>query len=715
MTARTRTSALSLVASVLLLAGGRASMDAAGPLFWTVASQAGFLEGTPTGVSIDDAGRLVVAPLVSVVADLSAPQAWSVVRTTDGTWFAGTGGTGRVLRGRGAQVDTVLNVEPSGIHALAVVNGRVFAASSPDGRVHVIEPDGSSRVFFDPAESYIWALAADQQGRLWVGAGLPAVVYRVDAAGTSQVVYRPAARHVVTLAMDSAGRMFAGTDTPARLYRFGDADRPFVVFEPGLSELRAIVPTADGSLYVAALTAGGDAAPEATVTGSVTITVGGTNTGTASTTTTPAPPGRRSVIYRVTSDGTWDALWETPDAVYDLAARDANSLLVATGPEGRLYRVSTAAATWGAATLVNTVDAKQITRLAADGTRTLAVTANPGRVVAIAAAPAQASSYASAVRDAKTTAQWGSIRWEGLGSVALQTRSGNTLQPDDSWSSWTTPTPQASGFAITSPQARFLQWRATLTPGTVAPVVTSVTVAYLPRNLRPVVSEITVHPPGVVFQRPFSSDEGAIAGLDEAVADARRPPGSDPTATGASVAGRRMFSRGLQTLGWKADDPDADRLQYALHYRREGEAVWSLLREGLADPLFVWDTTSVPDGRYLMRVSASDVWSNTPERVLAGDRESTAIDIDNTPPVITMTVTGSRVAIRVTDAHSGVHRVDYSLGGQAWQLLRPLDGLADSREEQFDVSLPTASDAARLVVRASDVMQNVTSAVAGRR
>jgi len=714
MTTRLRTSALSLLVTVVLLSGGRSPIDAAGPLFWTVASQAGFLEGTPTGVSIDDAGRLVVAPLVSVVADLSAPQAWSLVRAADGTWFAGTGGTGRVLRGRGAQVDTVLNVEPSAIHALALVNGRVFAASSPDGRVHVIEPDGSSRVFFDPAESYIWALAADQQGRLWVGAGHPAVVYRVDAAGASQVVYRPAARHVVSLAMDSTGRMFAGTDTPARLYRFGDADRPFVVFEPGLAELRAIVAGPGGSLFVAALTAGGEAAPDANVTGSVTITVGGTNTGTAST-TTPAATGRRAVIYRVTADGTWDALWETADAVYDLALRDANALLVATGPEGRIYQVSTAAATWGAATLVNTVDAKQITRLAADGARTLAVTANPGRVVAVAAAPAQSSSYASAVRDAKTTAQWGSIRWEGVGSVTLQTRSGNTQSPDDSWSPWTTPTPQASGFAITSPAARFLQWRASLTPGTVAPVVTSVTVAYLPRNLRPVVSEVTVHPPGVVFQRPFSSEEGAIAGLDDAVADARRPPGGDPAVPGTSVAGRRMFSRGLQTLAWKADDPDADRLQYSLHYRREGEAAWAVLREGLAEPLFVWDTTSVPDGRYLVRVTASDTLSNTPERVLTGDRESSAIDIDNTPPNIVMTVTGTRVAIRVTDAHSGVHRVDYSLGGQTWQILRPLDGLADSRDEQFEVTLPTANDAARLVLRASDVMQNVTSAVAGRR
>jgi len=239
-------------------------------------------------------------------------------------------------------------------------------------------------------------------------------------------------------------------------------------------------------------------------------------------------------------------------------------------------------------------------------------------------------------------------------------------------------------------------------------------VAYLARNLRPVVNEITIHPPGVVFQRPFSSEEGAIAGLDDAIADARRPPGANEPA-GGNTMGRRMFSRGLQTIAWKAEDPDADRLQYSLHYRREGEETWRLLRDQLTETLFVWDTTSVPDGRYLVRVTANDGTSNTPDRTMTGDRESSAIDVDNTPPVISSTITGVRVAIRVTDAHSGVHRVDYSLGGQNWQALRPLDGLADSREEQFELTLPSAADAARLVIRATDVMQNVTSAAGAVR
>jgi hypothetical protein len=676
------------------------------PVFWTVASQSEFLKGTPVGVSIDAAGRLVTAPAVTSVHDLAAPQAWSLTVGPDGAWYAGTGGDGRVVRGRGAEVSTILDVEPSAIHAIAVIGSRVFAASSPDGQVHVIEADGSSRVFFDPAEPHIWALAGDSQGRLWVATGHPATIHRVSPDGTATVVSRPPARHVVSLAVDGAGRMFAGTDQPARLYRFDEGDRPFVVLEAGLTELRTIRPTPDGGLFVSALTATGDPSTETALTGSVTITIAGAPVATSTTADTPAAAtGRRSVVYRVSAAGLWDPVWETTDAIYDLAVIDDSSVYAATGPDGRIYQLTMD----GTALLLTTVDARQVTRLQRDGARTLLLSANPGRVFALAAtgsATTPAATYTSPVRDGRTFAEWGTIQWEGSGAVTLQTRSGNTEAPDDSWSPWSHAYAQSQGAAVASPSARFLQWRATF-PASTPAVLTSVTVAYLPRNTRPSVTEITVHPAGVVFQRPFSSDEGAIAGLDDLIADARRPPGGD--APPSPSLGRRMFQRGLRTLQWKAEDGDGNRLTYALHYRREGETMWRPLREQLTTPLYVWDTTAVADGRYFVRITASDELSNTPDRVLTGQRESDPVDVDNTPPVIAVTVTGLQVDIRVTDGHSGVQRVDYALGGAGWQVLRPVDGLADSREERYTLTLPSADAVTTLVIRATDVMQNATS------
>ena len=78
-------------------------------------------------------------------------------------------------------------------------------------------------------------------------------------------------------------------------------------------------------------------------------------------------------------------------------------------------------------------------------------------------------------------------------------------------------------------------------------MLTSLSSAYLPRNIRPQVASITVHPPGVVFQKPFSSGETEIAGLDEDAQD-KRAAANNPIGAGAPPLGRRIFQRGLQTF-----------------------------------------------------------------------------------------------------------------------------------------------------------------------
>ena len=222
------------------------------------------------------------------------------------------------------------------------------------------------------------------------------------------------------------------------------------------------------------------------------------------------------------------------------------------------------------------------------------------------------------------------------------------------------------------------------------------------------VSSITVQPPGVVFQLQFS-DDGAIAGMDAATADARKVP-SEAT---PQALGRRMFQKGLQTITWKADDADGDRLAYTLAYRRVGDATWRTLRSDWTDPILVWDTTTVADGHYILRVTASDAPSNTPDRALSGERESDPITVDNTPPVLTMTVSRQGAAVHllvhVVDATSPIDKLEYSIGGGAWQLAYPVNGLADSPDERYDIPVSTEADLARMVVRATDALQNVAT------
>ena len=367
--------------------------------------------------------------------------------------------------------------------------------------------------------------------------------------------------------------------------------------------------------------------------------------------------------------------------------------------------------------------------------RIVAGTSNPGKIFALSSDRAASGTYESDVRDAGTVATWGAIRWRAAGrpgELEISTRSGNTATPDQTWSAWSAAYTASSGDKITSPNARYLQWRAVLkaaaSPSAPAspsnpsgPILTSVTAAYLPRNLRPIVTGITVHPPGTAFQRPFSTGELEIAGFEENTSDGRGPQqqaSRDAASSSPSPAlGRKVYQKGLQTFVWKAEDDNDDRLQYDVLFRREGDTAWKPLKRGLWDPILVWDTTSVPDGTYYVKVSTTDAPSNSPDTALVGEFESVSFDIDNTPPVVevkTSTRTAGRASVTfaVRDEQSAVLRVEYSLDASKWQVAYPADGIPDSRREEFVVTVEDAGAARSIIIRATDAMNNVATAVA---
>jgi hypothetical protein len=699
--------------TLLIAVGAGLVARAAGPTFWTVSTSADLLRGTSSGMLVGLDGVVTLGPQLTPRLTSTPAQVWSLATGADGTIWAGTGGDGRLLRIRPGQAEeTAATTTENAVFAVAVSGSRTYFATSPDGRVYVIDGTSDARPFFDPKEKYIWALAVDGQGRLWVGAGTPAVIYRVDASGTGNALYRPPAAHVVSLAADASGRMLAGTESPGRVYRFDAADRPSVVLDTGLTEARAIVSGPHGELYVAAIGRGDDTAPSSGEATSVVFATPPPPTpvtgGAPPLSPSSSPPtGRHSTVFRVDPSGSWDAYWDTPDVIYDIALDADGGLFAASGPEGRLYKIVASQK----AQMLTGVDAHQVTRLltGAGGHLAAFATANPGRLIAVGSALQSPASYISPVHDTKSASTWGAIRWESTGTVALQTRTGNTEAPDETWTDWSALYSHPDGERVTSPVGRFIQWKAVLTAGSAAPPqLTSVTLAYLPRNTRPVVSSITVHPPGVVFQLQFS-DDGAIAGMDSATTEARKVPSDAPP----PGLGRRMFQKGLQTIAWHADDADGDRMAYTVAYRRVGDTTWHALKTDWTDSILVWDTTTVADGHYIVRVTASDAPSNTPDRALTGERDSDPITIDNTPPVMTMTVSRQgpvvHLLVHVVDAISPIDRLEYSIGGGAWQLVYPATGLADSPDERYDIPVATEADLARMVVRATDTLQNVAT------
>jgi hypothetical protein len=730
-----------LAGACTLAAAAWAGVAAAAPTFWTVATQSEFLKGDVEDLSIDSDGRVTLGPTATRLAEAAAPFLWRLLPGPDGSIWAGSGNEGQVLKlARDGTLTTFFDSSELEVHALAAApGGGLYVGTSPDGRIYHVSADGTSRIFYEPGARYIWSLVVDAKGTVYAATGDKGVIHRITADGKGEPFYQTNASNAVTLALAPNGELIAGTEAPGRLFRIDASGKGFVLLDSPYREIHAVRLADDGTIYAAAVN-GGNGGPDraadspgaepppqpiASVTSEITaIAVVESAVQTGGAPPAPRSPRRigRGAIYRVQPDGLWDVMWDSgEDAPFDIVIEPGGTLLVGTGSEGKIFRLG---GNPTRATLVARAGARQVTALWREPSgRIIGAASNPGKLFALSPAPARRGTFDSVVRDAGTVASWGVIRWRASasgGRVELFTRSGNTATPDETWSAWSRAYTNADGEQITSPNARYLQWRAVLSaasgPG---PVLTSVTAAYLPRNLRPEVSSITVHPPGTVFQRPFSTGEMEIAGFEDNTSDGRLPTqaGAQAAQAPAPALGRRMYQKGLQTFVWRAEDANDDRLQYDIHYRGEGETTWRPLRRGLWDPIFVWDTTSVPDGTYFVKVSATDAPSNSPATALVGELESVSFDVDNTPPRIDIQPArraGARSTIEfvVTDAQSPVLRVEYSLDASRWRVVYPKDGIPDSRREEFEVTLDEGEMARSVIIRATDAMNNVATAVA---
>ena len=721
---------------------------AAAPTFWRVSTQADLLQGEILNLSLDEAGHLMLGPETELIHETAAPFVWVLHEAADGAFWVGTGNDGNVYRIDPARNATLVFEAPElEIHAIAAApNGGVYVGTSPDGQIYEVGADGTASTLFDPDDTYIWDFVVDSGGRLYAGTGPNGVIYTITPDGDAETFYETKATHVVSLAFDRNGNLVAGTESPGQVFRIDEQGDGFILLESSFTELRALTVDNDGVIYAAALRgervsagpvtpiarAGTRSTPlvpsvSAEITTIAIADVQVTTSASPSSSTASTAESPSGAVYRILPDGVWDLVWESAgDSPYDLLIEPDGGLLVATGPDGKIFRLI---GDPGEATLITSAAAQQVTTFLrlASGQRYYA-TANPGKVFAMRDGLADEGSYLSEVRDAETVATWGTIQWRATtpedSQIRIQTRSGNTRTPDDTWSSWSDAYGNPNGTQITNPKARYLQWRATLIGGRATPVLTSVTTAYLPRNLRPVVTSVTAHPPGTVFQKPFATGEFAIAGYDTATANDTPEIRVEAAANSQSPSpplGRRAYRKGFQTIVWTAEDPSDDRLHFDILYRHEANVSWTALKQDLREPIFVWDTSSVPDGSYLVAVRASDAPSNSPDTALTGQRESPVFDIDNTPPRIEINQAsrgpdGLLVSLTVQDSQSAIERVEYSLDASRWRTVYPSDGIADSRSERFDIRLPDADSATqRVVVRATDVMNNRVSAVADTR
>jgi len=725
---------------------------AAIPSFWTLENQADFIAGEVEGLSIASEGTISLAPATRNLYEATDPFFWSLVSDDEGNLYAGSGNDGKVYKiSPSGDAAVVADTNELEVHALAIDrDGNLFAGTSPRGRVFKIRPDGNQEVFFDPEDRYVWALDVDSMGNVLVATGEKASLYRVSPSGQSQVLFASQETHLVCLTTDSEGNIYAGSDSNGLVFKISRDGRASVLFDTPFEEIHAIVLDMIGNVYAAAVngerpttplpspvTAPRPSTPATPgqppiVSESVSVTVTTTPSAAPTTAATSGSGGLKGALFRISPEGSAERLWESrEDIPLSLKLETDDRLMVGTGKDGRIFLVRQNKTS----SLLLRVEADQVTSIHAtsDGPVFFA-TSNPARIYRLADGRRGEGTYRSPIKDTKTVSSLGKIRWEarvpqGTGLV-IQTRTGNSAKPDNTWSDWSAAYTIPEGEQITSPRGRFLQWRAIFksSAGKASPELLQLTSVYLQQNLPPLVGETTLYPPGQTFQKPLvTSGQLEILGSDTPMdTAASSSPGAGSTSASITTAplslsvtalSRTLYRKGYQTVTWKATDPNDDNLSYDVFYRAEGESLWRLLREDIREPVIAWDTVAMPDGRYKLNVVASDAPSNPVQLALTAEKETRSFDVDYTPPRIidirASRIEGGahRVQFQARDDSSVVRKVEYSVDSGKWNVVYPTDGICDSELEELDISVTGYTEGVHiLVAKVTDLLSNVATA-----
>lgn len=725
--AKSRNYLASFVVTLLLIGAAASASYSGQPVIWETRSRAELLKGDARGVSISDTGMLMLAPNLTEVFNTEQAFVWSSAVDNQGNVYLGTGHDGKIYRvssdGRGSLLYDAAELD---VTALAVArDGSLYAGTSPDGKVYRITSNGSAEVFFDPADKYIWSLAVLTDGSLAVGTGDNGKLYRVRAAGAkpeSSLLIATNQTHVISLAVTAQGDLIAGTDPGGLVLRISPDGKAFALFDAHLREIHALAPAADGSIYALALSDAASAGRQLSVPAPAPQPTDGSSSPSTSVIITAIDesgvpvqaqglPARsrtdvssaRSAVFRILPDGGTDVVWSSPSVTaFAIApALQPGNVLIGTAEKGRIYSVTND----GRDTLLLQSSEGQISSFVMQGAQVYAASSNQGKLFRFGNPLVTEGSYESPVRDAKLTAAWGRIWWRGRGNVELQTRTGNGERPDATWSDWSASLRDPDGNQIASPRARFIQWRATLRTAAAGQTwMEDASLAYLPRNVAPEVLSISALPIGVGLQQ--------IAQIQ--VDPNIESSGLDPALFGAvaQVAPRRLFQRGARSFQWQAEDRNGDPLEYAIYYRALNETTFRLLKDKLRDNFYTIDGATLADGRYIIRIVASDAPDNPLGQALSGERLSEPVDIDNTPPALRAVAlpqgSGTRAGFEVTDATGKIKKADFSLDGAPWTPLFPDDGIADSGQERYSVELPALAPGEHTIsLRAFDGSGNV--------
>ncbi len=741
---------------------------------WTHTSEAEFAAGTMVRTVATNLGDVKLSRAVDSILKLDAriSAVHALAQTADGTIFAATGPQGVLLQlTDGTVSDAAVLGDNVSLFSLLVdkQNRLLIGTGGEQGEVYRINAAGAApeKIFSAEGVQYVWSMWQADDGTVYLATGPTGQLHAISPDGTSEVIYDGDENNILCLAGDpKSDLLFAGTDPHGLVLRINRRTREvFVVYDAPETEITHLIRSAGGDILAATAQAvEGDSTPQITTEqiGRPEETTGGVpfdaftpddpappsvpeppptepkpipkyfsvnvsdappadaapanppaadapsvedappaepgeppeaatapaDTSDSGGITTPArgalptaPAAAGNAVYRIDADGFVTELMRSNLAIYALLEQNG-TILAGTGNDGQLYQINPRDEETVA---LAKIDSKQIlTALTATDGKVYLGCANRGDIVAVSSGYASSGTYTSPVLDASQISRFGTVHLRGLlpdgTSLLISSRSGNVADSTGhGWSSWTEARPAKEFIEAGAPPARFFQYQLAFASdnGAASAVVQHVSVAYQSPNVAPKISAVRV-----------------VAG-DTANAD----------------------SRPKYSISWDAEDPNADAMSFTVKARALPRGNWVTIKEKLTDAVWEWDTRTAADGRYELQVEASDFSSNTPAAGKVGRRTSEPFIVDNTPPVIgdlsaETKGTTATVTANVIDRTSVVAKLEYSVNGSAdWQIVLPVDIIADSPKEAYEFILADLKLGAHIIaLRATDSAGNAAFA-----
>lgn len=610
------------------------------------------------------------------------------------------------------------------IFAMATdVAGRLLAGISGKGcRLCRLEGEKMETIFEPEDAKYIFALAIDDGGNIYLGTGPEGKIYKLNSLGKKpQLIYDSRDKNILSLAIGRDGYIYAGSDSRGLVYKINPRNKKVtVLYDSDQPEITALLPTGNSESDVSLYAAATSAKIVQTQTQFAASTIGGTspgrpeaeakseesagenksdrkleiaNTQVASEAKPAAgpPPVRKgakptqaSHIYKITQDGFVTDIFGGAAVFFCLVEKDGK-LLVGTGNNANLFSVDPAMEQQ--AVIYEDEQAAQITAIALAGDAVYLGTANPAKLITLGSGFASEGTYTSDLIDAGQPATWGKLQIEANipqgCKVLVSARSGNVKDVNDpTFSEWTEPAEVTEPVQLQCPLGRFCQYKLILQSqyGTDSPLIREIAVACTVPNLAPQIESVTV---------------------------------SRVKSTGKD---------GVFKISFVAKDDNGDKLVYTIDFRKLGRTNWIELKDELEAASFEWDGKTVEDGRYEVRVTASDARSNTTLTKLSGSRISEPVVVDNTGPVVrNMKITSSLkdngkyrvLGIEVADELSAIGKLEYTIDSNArWISTVPDDLVYDTTDENFTIRIDAEEDLPKgdhvITVRVSDAVGNTT-------